>query len=610
MRLISHSSLARFGAKNPVAASLGWLTGSCAILLGAILTRLPPALAQSIELDGSTDSFISIDPACNSSCTIGSNATGADHYFHSFRDFEVISGATVTFDAPNGIERIYARVTGSDAAVIGGTLQVGGSADLFLLAPEGVNVLSSGQIISGGSFIASTARSLEFATGSFGTQAVAAPPLLTIGDLPLGLRFVDNSRDIEVEGNSSSPSLWQSSGAGTLALLGGKRGTTFIADRTVNAYDGGLAIAAVGPTNLLPLSATGTGYVFDFSSLPPNNASDVELENVEIRAASATATGDLALYGREIELESTTAFVSPPANSPVSGNPVSGNIVIRALELELEDGSSLITETQAATGGAITIEAGEIDLDERDEDNDIIVQAPSDRLSLSVNPDPTPNFDAALFGRGNGLNDVGFIQVGQSEVASGSEAIPGAIAGESPAGASTSTAMTMPAQVPSEPPFLVVETSEAPNVDKAPESIEADVLLPLSSRSVTEVRGDAEDEAALSGLGAREQSYAIASLCEARQSSPLLSASGGGGVAAPPSGLAISGTSLADLGDIDVDATISVFGGTAAGVKVLTPAPIVKAEATDWQRGAEGQIQLVALSRVLPVSRIAIRCDA
>jgi len=162
------------------------------------------------------------------------------------------------------------------------------------------------------------------------------------------------------------------------------------------------------------------------------------------------------------------------------------------------------------------------------------------------------------------------------------------------------------------PPEALVAAAEIPEIPDAEEASELPLAdkLPLLGRPVGVERGETEDDTDLSKLGGREQPYAIASLCEAQRSASLLSASGGGGVAAPPSGLAISRTSLADLGEMDVDATILGSSETAAGPRALPSAPIPKAEATAWQRGAEGQVRLVALSRVLPGSRVAIRCDA
>jgi filamentous hemagglutinin family protein len=120
---------------------------------------------------------------------IDGGATRGSNLFHSFRDFNVNDGQRVYFSNPAGIENILSRVTGSDVSDILGTLGVDGSANLFLLNPNGIIFGANAQLDISGSFTASTGRGFTFFDGSeFSATNPQAPPLLNVG-VPIGLQY-------------------------------------------------------------------------------------------------------------------------------------------------------------------------------------------------------------------------------------------------------------------------------------------------------------------------------------------------------------------------------------------------------------------------------------
>ncbi|WP_081431039.1 two-partner secretion domain-containing protein [Moorena bouillonii] len=109
--------------------------------------------------------------------------------FHSFQKFNVGELQRVYFANPSGIENILSRVTGSNISNILGTLGVDGSANLFLLNPNGIVFGPQSRLDVAGSFFASTANSLVFGNGQeFSATSPEAPPLLTINITP-GLQY-------------------------------------------------------------------------------------------------------------------------------------------------------------------------------------------------------------------------------------------------------------------------------------------------------------------------------------------------------------------------------------------------------------------------------------
>jgi filamentous hemagglutinin family protein len=108
--------------------------------------------------------------------------------FHSFEAFNVDPGQRLYFANPFGIENILSRVTGGGDSNIDGLLGIDGTANLFLLNPNGIFFGPDARLDISGSFLASTGNSLTFADGS---EFSATPPdneLLSVS-VPLGVQF-------------------------------------------------------------------------------------------------------------------------------------------------------------------------------------------------------------------------------------------------------------------------------------------------------------------------------------------------------------------------------------------------------------------------------------
>ncbi len=116
---------------------------------------------------------------------IDGGAIRGGNLFHSFQDFNVGNLQRVYFTNPTGIENILGRVTGNQASKIFGTLGVLGSANLYLINPNGIIFGQNARLDISGSFFASTSNSLLLENGEkFSTQNPQAPPLLTINQRP------------------------------------------------------------------------------------------------------------------------------------------------------------------------------------------------------------------------------------------------------------------------------------------------------------------------------------------------------------------------------------------------------------------------------------------
>ncbi|NJO10051.1 MAG: filamentous hemagglutinin N-terminal domain-containing protein [Leptolyngbyaceae cyanobacterium SL_1_1] len=119
---------------------------------------------------------------------IEGGATRGVSLFHSFAEFNVAELQRVYFANPAGIENILSRITGSNPSNILGTLGVDGSANLFLLNPNGIVFGPNAQLDIAGSFLASTAEAFNFNGQLFSAADPTVPVLLTVSLTP-GLQY-------------------------------------------------------------------------------------------------------------------------------------------------------------------------------------------------------------------------------------------------------------------------------------------------------------------------------------------------------------------------------------------------------------------------------------
>ncbi|BAY23321.1 filamentous hemagglutinin family outer membrane protein [Calothrix sp. NIES-2100] len=284
-----------------------------------------PGYAQAIAPDGSLPTKVTSGDGLNFSITGGSQAGG--NLFHSFSKFSVPTGGSANFNHASFIQNIISRVTGIFPSNINGKIHTIGNANLFLINPNGIIFGPNAKLDIGGSFVATTANSLQFADGKdFHTSLDQTPPLLSV-NVPIGLQFASKSAPIQVQRANLAVPVNQ-----TLALIGG--------EVTINAGQlstdrGHIELGGVADSGTVGLSFIGSQLQFSF---PSNIAkANILITDRALVTTSGEGGGSIQLIGNQLTIQ----------NSRVEAETLGA---ISAANLRLNASDTLIVSSNSTTG--------------------------------------------------------------------------------------------------------------------------------------------------------------------------------------------------------------------------------------------------------------------
>lgn len=317
--------------------------------------------------------------------TGGTSAGG--NLFHSFQQFSVPTGSTAFFNNAIDIQNIISRVTGESISNIDGIIRARGTANLFLINPNGIIFGANARLNIGGSFLASTASSLNFADGTVFSAVTPeiSPPLLTVS-VPIGLQFGKTAGQIRVQAPPAianfPPLTLEMSVAEILDFASGRiqsvvtrppqlrvpRGKTLalvggdieIAGGNLAAIGGRIELGSVASPNFVSLTPTTQGWALGYEGV--QNFQNIRLSD----AATINASfGDIQVEGGEVTLTNQSVIFAGilPGNNPsniitnILSNQNGGDIFIRARQLDINRDSIVGTGTIAVgNSGTVTLE--------------------------------------------------------------------------------------------------------------------------------------------------------------------------------------------------------------------------------------------------------------
>ncbi len=295
-----------------------------------------PTLATAQIVPDATLTINSTVTPDGNTFTIEGGTEAGRNLFHSFREFSVPTGGTAFFNNADAIQNIFTRVTGGSISNIDGILKANGNANLFFLNPNGIIFGPNTSLNIGGSFLATTANSINFADGSsFSAINPQTTPLLTIS-IPTSLQFTGTPTEIRVEGP----------------------GHNFSLDDTTDKLNRGDRPAglAVTPSNTLGIAAG--NVILDGGNLIAEGGR-IELWSVKNGQLTLDSSGQLRLENAQSATEYGDIQLVNAASADASG-PGGGTIQVQGRNVSLTGGSAILTITEGSQpGGSLAVNASE-----------------------------------------------------------------------------------------------------------------------------------------------------------------------------------------------------------------------------------------------------------
>ncbi len=394
-------------------------------------TLIPLPVAGQIVPDATLPTNSSVINQDRSILIEGGSKRGSN-LFHSFEEFSISTGNTIYFNNSLDVQNIFSRVTGSSISNIDGLIQANGTANLFLINPNGTIFGPNASLNIGGSFFASTASHIQFADDTqFSAKNPAATPLLTIS-VPIGLGLNSgSSSEIKVQGAGRSLANLTTTFAPlakadritglqvqpgkTLALVGGN---VVLEGGTLTAQGGRVEIGSID-SGLVKLNSTPEGWTLGYEGV--STFKNIQLSQSALVDASGNGGGFVQVQGSGVKLtDGSVILIQNQGSQP------SGNLSVNATEsLELSGASTnggvpTTIRTQpinSGNGGDIVVRAGRLIVQDgaginsttygsgKGGDLSINVSDATDVLGYSpIRPSYNSNIAAYAFGVGNAGN--------------------------------------------------------------------------------------------------------------------------------------------------------------------------------------------------------------
>ncbi|MEC4812217.1 MAG: filamentous hemagglutinin N-terminal domain-containing protein [Scytonema sp. PMC 1069.18] len=392
--LLNHGASSVEKNMSTMSLGWGWLLG---IAVGSVCSFSVNSAIAQITPDGTLPNNTIVTPDGSTFNISGGTVAGAN-LFHSFQEFSVPTNTEVIFNNAVDIQNIISRVTGGSGSNIDGLIRTLGSANLFLINPNGIVFGPNASLNINGSFVASTANAIQFGERGFfsATNPDVSTPLLTIN--PSALFF--NQRAIAAISNSSVTSVEQDPTGTEVTELRVRDGQSLLLVGGDVNLNGGRLRADGGRVELAGIKAPGTvGLNISNNTFSLNIPQNIPWGNVSLSGGARVNVrgsdgGSIAINAQNVNLTERSRLSAGIATGLGTQLSKAGNIIINAKgEINLNDGSSIANEVEENAVGT----AGDIN------------------ITTSV---LTLRNGSGLFGDTNGQGDAGNVRIDASNTVS------------------------------------------------------------------------------------------------------------------------------------------------------------------------------------------------
>ncbi|MBD2503062.1 two-partner secretion domain-containing protein [Anabaena azotica] len=341
---------------------------SAGVAIASTLTFVTNCAVAQVVKDNTLPNNSQISTQSNI-ITIEGGTRAGDNLFHSFEQFSVPQGITAEFKNAIDVKNVIGRVTGNSISQIDGILKNQYNANLFLINPNGIIFGSNASLNIGGSFLATTADSLNFADGkNFSAKNASSTSSLLSISVPIGLQFGANPAPIrnqsQASPNGARNSLLGSVGlqvqpGKTLALVDGG---LIIEGGNLTAPLGRIELGSVGGNSSVSLNPVTQGWSLGYEGV--QNFQDIQLitrtndgfvfpSQVDV---GGNGGGNIQVQGRTVELNGRNVRLS----TQTLGLNNAGDITINANKLIVSNGAQIRTVTFGeGASGNLAVNASE-----------------------------------------------------------------------------------------------------------------------------------------------------------------------------------------------------------------------------------------------------------
>ncbi|WP_414543903.1 filamentous hemagglutinin N-terminal domain-containing protein [Nostoc sp. CCY0012] len=284
----------------------------------------------------------------------GTQAGG--NLFHSFSEFSVPTGGTASFNNAVDIQNIISRVTGGSVSNIDGLIKANGTADLFLINPNGIIFGKGARLDIGGSFVGTTSDAIGFGNQGFFSASTPESSSSLLSVNPSALLFNQIKTESIIQNNSVDLRVPDGK---SLLLVGGD----------IN-MDGGKLFAFGGRVELGGLASAGTvdlngdGNNLSLSFPDEIARANVSLNNKTEIDVAAGGGGDIIVNAHNLNILGGSILSSGIGQNLGTSETVAGDITLNVTEeMVVNEASTVINSVLSEAtgkGGNINITSGSL----------------------------------------------------------------------------------------------------------------------------------------------------------------------------------------------------------------------------------------------------------